>query len=154
MGGRDLSGAEAEGALRALLAWDLEVDGDVAARTAFVAALLASLRTKGETAEEVAGLARAMQAEMVRVDGVAEGTPVLDIVGSGGPRREARLALGVLALRERRRRGGPGRGRGAGALGRGGDHLQVRHGLHVRPPLPPGDGHREGRAASAEGPHC
>jgi len=84
MGGRDLSGAEAEGALRALLAWDLEVDGDVAARTAFVAALLASLRTKGETAEEVAGLARAMQAEMVRVDRVAEGTPVLDIVGTGG----------------------------------------------------------------------
>ena len=71
----------------ALLAWDLEADGDVAARTAFVAALLASLRTKGETAEEVAGLARAMQAEMVRMDGVAEGPPVLDIVGTKHPKR-------------------------------------------------------------------
>ena len=47
-----------------------------------VAALLIALRVKGETAEEVAGAARAMRQAMVRVD--ADGARVVDTCGTGG----------------------------------------------------------------------
>lgn len=47
-----------------------------------LAALLMALRVKGETAEEVAGAARALRAAMVRVEAAAE--PLLDTCGTGG----------------------------------------------------------------------
>jgi anthranilate phosphoribosyltransferase len=47
-----------------------------------IAALLMGLRTKGETAEEVAGAARALRAAMVRVD--ASGPHLVDTCGTGG----------------------------------------------------------------------
>jgi anthranilate phosphoribosyltransferase len=47
-----------------------------------IAALLMGLRAKGETAEEVAGAARALRAAMVRVD--AAGPHLVDTCGTGG----------------------------------------------------------------------
>ena len=52
------------------------------ASPAQIAALLMGLRVKGETAEEVAGAARALRAAMVRVD--ANGTHLVDTCGTGG----------------------------------------------------------------------
>jgi len=49
-----------------------------------IAALLAALRVRGETVEEVTGFARAMRAMAARVDARVEGEPLLDIVGTGG----------------------------------------------------------------------
>src|SRR5712691_7535836 len=47
-----------------------------------IAALLVGLRVKGETAEEVAGAARALREAMVRVD--ADGAQLVDTCGTGG----------------------------------------------------------------------
>ena len=47
-----------------------------------IAALLVGLRVKGETAEEVAGAARALRGAMVRVD--ADGAQLVDTCGTGG----------------------------------------------------------------------
>ncbi len=47
-----------------------------------IAALLVGLRVKGETAEEVAGAARALREAMVRVD--ADGGHLVDTCGTGG----------------------------------------------------------------------
>ena len=47
-----------------------------------IAALLVGLRVKGETAEEVAGAARALREAMVRVD--ADGVGLVDTCGTGG----------------------------------------------------------------------
>lgn len=58
----------------------------LAADPAQTAAFLVLLRAKGETAAEIAGLARAMRNSGVRVDA---GPGVLDIVGTGGDRRGA-----------------------------------------------------------------
>ena len=55
----------------------------VAADVAQTAAFLVLLRAKGETAAEIAGLARAMRSSGLRVDA---GPGVLDIVGTGGDR--------------------------------------------------------------------
>jgi anthranilate phosphoribosyltransferase len=52
------------------------------ATPAQIAALLMGLRAKGETAEEVAGAARALRAAMVPVD--ASGPHVVDTCGTGG----------------------------------------------------------------------
>lgn len=71
--GRGLSQAQAQAAMESLLA---------GAEPAQIAAFLVLLRAKGETADEVAGLARAMQAVGVRV--VTSSADVLDIVGTGG----------------------------------------------------------------------
>ncbi|CAD7698597.1 unnamed protein product [Ostreobium quekettii] len=70
--GENLSKADARGALEAVMD-----NGDPAQ----IAAFLVLLRAKGETPEEVAGLAEALQSQAVRVE-----TPydVLDIVGTGG----------------------------------------------------------------------
>ena len=59
------------------------------ADTAQTAAFLVLLRAKGETAAEVAGLARAMRKSCLPVDA---GPGVLDIVGTGGDRRASRSA--------------------------------------------------------------
>ena len=52
-----------------------------AATPSQLGAFLAALRIKGETPDEIAGLASAMQAKAVRL---SAGEPVLDIVGTGG----------------------------------------------------------------------
>lgn len=52
------------------------------ATAAQIAALLMGLRVKGETAEEVAGAARAMRVAMVRVE--ASGDHLIDTCGTGG----------------------------------------------------------------------
>ncbi len=54
------------------------------ADSAQTAAFLVLLRAKGETAGEIAGLARAMRSSGIPVDA---GPGVLDIVGTGGDRR-------------------------------------------------------------------
>ena len=69
--GKDLSEDEAYRAMEALLD----------AEQTQIAAFLVLLRAKGETASEMAGLARAMQSRAVLVDA---GDDVLDIVGTGG----------------------------------------------------------------------
>lgn len=51
------------------------------ATPAQIAALVVALRMKGETAAEVAGLAKVMRREAVRVDGLAD---VVDTCGTGG----------------------------------------------------------------------
>lgn len=75
MSGSDLSTAEA--------AWAMDRVMSGEATPAQLAALLAALRTKGETVEELRGLADMMLAHARRfeVDG-----PALDIVGTGGDR--------------------------------------------------------------------
>lgn len=60
--------------------FDVVMRGD--ATPAQVGALLLGLRVKGETAEEVAGAARALRAAMVPVD--AAGHHVIDTCGTGG----------------------------------------------------------------------
>lgn len=58
---------------------------DGRATPAQIGALLALLRRKGETVEEIAGAARAMRARAVRIRAVRE--PVLDTCGTGGDGR-------------------------------------------------------------------
>eukprot|EP00850_Spirogloea_muscicola_P006183 SM000029S10478 [mRNA] locus=s29:338512:341300:- [translate_table: standard] len=70
--GWSLTQAQAEAAMASLLA---------GAEPPQIAAFLVLLRAKGETAEEVAGLARAMRRSCVPVHA---GEDVLDIVGTGG----------------------------------------------------------------------
>ena len=55
---------------------------DGAATPAQIGGLLVALRMKGETADELAGAARAMRARMVRVD--YDGGDLLDTCGTGG----------------------------------------------------------------------
>ena len=50
------------------------------------AALLMGLRAKGETAEEVAGAARALRCAMVRLEGRRAGDGLVDTCGTGGGR--------------------------------------------------------------------
>ena len=72
---RDLS----EGA-----AYDLLISlTDPAMPPAMTGALLAALRIKGATAAEVRGFARAMRS-LARRPGIPEGSPVVDVVGTGG----------------------------------------------------------------------
>lgn len=73
--GRDLTGAEAASALEQM------VDGAVG--DAQAAAFLMGLRVKGETPEEIAGLAEAMRRRAVRVE-TPHRARLVDIVGTGG----------------------------------------------------------------------
>jgi len=72
--GQDLSGAEAETAMRVIMAGD--------ATAAQIAAFLVALRMKGETTEEIAAAARVMRSLMTPVDLPTE--HLTDIVGTGG----------------------------------------------------------------------
>jgi anthranilate phosphoribosyltransferase len=72
--GRSLSGVEAAAAMGEIM--------DGAATPAQIAAFLTALRLKGETADEIAGCARAMRQRAVRVD--AGPGVVLDTCGTGG----------------------------------------------------------------------
>ncbi len=75
---RDLTRAEAAAALGQM------VDGNV--DDAQTAAFLMGLRTKGETADEIAGLAEALRGRAVHVD-VPDTNALMDIVGTGGDGR-------------------------------------------------------------------
>jgi anthranilate phosphoribosyltransferase len=70
---QDLTRVEANAAMRTL------VDGE--ATPSQIAAFAVALRMKGETAEEIAGLAEVMRAAATRVDA---GDDVVDVVGTGG----------------------------------------------------------------------
>src|SRR4051794_26066778 len=70
--GEDLSRAEAEAAMRAL------VEGE--ATPSQIAGFAVALRMKGETPEEIAGLAEVMRSAATRV----EAGDVVDVVGTGG----------------------------------------------------------------------
>ena len=71
--GRDLTRAEANAAMRSL------VEGE--ATPSQIAAFAIALRMKGETPEEIAGLAEVMREVATRVDA---GDNVVDVVGTGG----------------------------------------------------------------------
>lgn len=72
--GQDLDSAEAEAALNEIMS------GEVG--EALIGGLLVALRMKGETADEIAGFARAMRAHCVQVHPAAQG--VVDTCGTGG----------------------------------------------------------------------
>lgn len=71
---RDLAAAEAEAALNEIMSGE--------AGEALIGALLVALRIKGETAEEIAGFARAMRANCLQVRPAVQG--VVDTCGTGG----------------------------------------------------------------------
>jgi anthranilate phosphoribosyltransferase len=71
--GENLTREEAQGAMRTL------VDGE--ATPSQIAAFAIALRMKGETPEEIAGLAEVMREAATRVDA---GDDVVDVVGTGG----------------------------------------------------------------------
>ena len=73
--GERLSGSDAEGVMGRLM------DGELSQMQA--AALLAALRTRGETVAEIAGFARAMRSRSLRVE-VRSSDPLVDICGTGG----------------------------------------------------------------------
>ena len=72
--GRHLSLADAHRVMGSIM------DGE--ATPAQIAGFLVALRTKGETADEIAGFAEAMREHVVPV--IPERSPVVDIVGTGG----------------------------------------------------------------------
>src|SRR5580658_10808600 len=72
----DLSAAEARDAMLAIL------NGQ--ATTLQISAFLMSLRTKGETAEELLGFARAMREKATTIDVGLDSEPLLDTCGTGG----------------------------------------------------------------------
>ena len=72
--GRDLSRAEAREVMAGIMAGD--------ATQAQIAGFLMALRTKGETADEIAGCAEAMRDHVLPVH--PERTDVVDVVGTGG----------------------------------------------------------------------
>jgi anthranilate phosphoribosyltransferase len=57
------------------------------ATSAQIAAFLAALRVKGETADELLGLAQAMREHAVRIEHGIKDRPVLDTCGTGGDHR-------------------------------------------------------------------
>jgi anthranilate phosphoribosyltransferase len=76
-GGRDLSAAEASAVLAEIMRG--------AVSPTQVAGFLIALRTKGETVDELAGLARTMRELAIRVD--TRASDLLDTAGTGGGRR-------------------------------------------------------------------
>jgi anthranilate phosphoribosyltransferase len=72
----DLSAAEAQAAMQEIFRGE--------ASTPRIAAFLAALRVKGETAEELEGFARAMRDGCVVIEHGITGEPVLDTCGTGG----------------------------------------------------------------------
>jgi anthranilate phosphoribosyltransferase len=75
LAGRDLSAGDTAWVMDQVLAGD--------ATDVRLAGFLVALRGKGETAEEIAGLAEAM---LARANRVALSTPAVDVVGTGGDR--------------------------------------------------------------------
>lgn len=77
LGGADLDASEAQACLAEIM--------DGTTDPLVTAAFLVALRAKGETAEEVAGLARSMRDHAVTVEVPGDG-PLLDTCGTGGDR--------------------------------------------------------------------
>jgi anthranilate phosphoribosyltransferase len=75
-----LSATDAEAAMQTILSGD--------ATQPQIAAFLTGLRMKGETAEELAGFARAMRRMAARVDPGLNGAALLDTCGTGGDRSD------------------------------------------------------------------
>jgi anthranilate phosphoribosyltransferase len=75
LNGRHLAEDEAAELMRDLAAGDIDA--------ALAGALLAGLRAKGETADEIRGLANAMR-DLALDPGVPAGTPMVETVGTGG----------------------------------------------------------------------
>ena len=75
LSGDDLEEQQAYDLMQQFAAGDLD--------PAFAGALLAGLRTKGETAAEIRGFARAMRELAVHPD-IPAGAPIVDTVGTGG----------------------------------------------------------------------
>ncbi len=73
--GRDLTGEQAEAAMDQIMVGEAE--------PAQIAAFIVALRMKGETVDEITGLARGMRRAAVKVD---VGVPVVDTAGTGGDR--------------------------------------------------------------------
>ena len=73
---QSLTAAESEAALGLVLRGEATVPQ--------IAAFLVALRMKGETGEEILGLARALRTHSLKVDTGALGGPVLDTCGTGG----------------------------------------------------------------------
>jgi anthranilate phosphoribosyltransferase len=73
---QSLSAADAEAAMRTILCGE--------ASQPQIAAFLTALRMKGETAEELAGFARAMRQMAAPVDAGLEGVALIDTCGTGG----------------------------------------------------------------------
>ncbi len=76
MARENLSAADAEEAMSIVL------EGE--ASTAQLAAFLAALKMKGETADEIYGFARAMRSKVLRVDPQLEDQLLIDTCGTGG----------------------------------------------------------------------
>ena len=72
----NLSAEEARQAMLAVLSGE--------ATTPQIAAFLAALRTKGETADELLGFARAMREKVAHIDVPVDSEPLLDTCGTGG----------------------------------------------------------------------
>jgi anthranilate phosphoribosyltransferase len=72
----NLSSKDARQAMLAILSGE--------ASTPQIAAFLVGLRTKGETADELLGFARAMREKAARVDAGVDSGPLLDTCGTGG----------------------------------------------------------------------
>jgi anthranilate phosphoribosyltransferase len=77
--GEDLPGDDAAAVLAEIMAGN--------ASEPQIAAFLIALRTKGETVDEIAGLARTMRALAAPVTVAEHGEDLLDVVGTGGGRR-------------------------------------------------------------------
>ena len=75
LNGNDLAEQQAYELMQQFAAGDLD--------TAFAGALLAGLRAKGETADEIRGFARAMRELAIHPD-IPDGAPTVDTVGTGG----------------------------------------------------------------------
>ena len=75
LNGDDLEEAQAYDLMQQFAAGDLD--------PAFAGALLAGLRAKGETADEIRGFARAMRELAVHPE-IPDGAPTVDTVGTGG----------------------------------------------------------------------
>lgn len=71
----DLTESQAEAMFREMASGSLPAE--------MIAALLIALRAKGETPEEVRGFAKSMRA-LARRPEIVSGTPIVDIVGTGG----------------------------------------------------------------------
>jgi len=82
---RDLTRAEAAEAMREMMRAGLEdPQGEVATQAQF-GAFMSALRLKGETVEEITGMAQAMREHALRLEVRAQ--PLLDTAGTGGSKK-------------------------------------------------------------------
>ena len=82
---RDLTRAEAAEAMREMMRAGLEApEGEVATPAQF-GAFVTALRIKGETVEEITGMAQAMREHALRLDVKVQ--PLLDTAGTGGSKK-------------------------------------------------------------------